>query len=164
MHKNRAIFLDRDGVVNENRDDYVKNKNEFIFLPQVFTAINKFNQMGFLTIIITNQSAINRGIITKTQLDDIHTFMLNELEKNSCKITKIYFCPHRPDEDCSCRKPQTGLLTRAIEDFDIDISNSWLIGDKESDILAAKKIGLKSIFVNEENGLLYAVNLIKKKI
>jgi len=164
VHKNRAIFLDRDGVVNENRDDYVKNKNEFIFLPQVFTAINKFNQMGFLTIIITNQSAINRGIITKTQLDDIHTFMLNELEKNSCKITKIYFCPHRPDEDCSCRKPQTGLLTRAIEDFDIDISNSWLIGDKESDILAAKKIGLKSIFVNEENGLLYAVNLIKKKI
>jgi len=165
MHKkNRVIFLDRDGVINENRDDYVKSKNEFIFLPRVFTAIRKLNQMGYQLIIITNQSAINRGIITKEQLNDIHKFMLNELEKHSCKVTKIYFCPHKPNENCFCRKPKTGLIIKAINEFGIDISESWLIGDKESDIQAANKLGLRSILVNEKKDLLDAVNLIENEI
>jgi histidinol-phosphate phosphatase family protein len=159
--KIRAIFLDRDGVINYNRDDYVKSVEEFVFLPKTFTAINQLNQMGYVVFIITNQSAINRGIITKIHLDKIHNFMLCELEKNSCTIAKIYICPHKPDENCSCRKPKPGMLIEAIDEYDIDVSNSWLIGDKISDIQAANQTSIKSILVDNNTDLLDAVNIIK---
>lgn len=163
LAKIRAIFLDRDGVINYNRDDYVKNIDEFVFLPKIFTAIKQFNQMGFTVFIITNQSAVNRGIITRMQLDDIHDFMLDELEKNECMIEKIYTCPHRPDENCTCRKPKPGMLMKAINEYDIDVSNSWLIGDKMSDIQAANQMSLNSILVDKNTDLYDAIDIIKSK-
>ncbi len=161
---NKFIFLDRDGVINQNRDDYVKSINEFVFLSTSLQAIEKLNHLGFKIIIITNQSAINRGIITENELQNIHHFMLSELKKHDCKIEKIYFCPHRPDENCICRKPNTGMIENALSDFDIDISKSWLIGDSNGDMELGKKIGLKSIKMERNGNLMVVVNEIEESI
>ena len=156
----RAIFLDRDGVINQNRDNYVKSIDEFILLPDVPKAINLLNQRGYKIIIITNQSAINRGIITEHQLSQIHEYMLNILRSHECRIHRIYYCPHRPDENCQCRKPQSGLIKKAIEDFNINVKDSWLIGDSDSDIQAAKELNLKSIKIERNGDLMLAAKII----
>ena len=161
---NKAIFLDRDGVINLKRDDYVKSISEFVFLPNVHSFIKKLCDMGFLIIVVTNQSVVNRGLISNNKLNEIHEYMLRELNKQACKINKIYFCPHRPDENCNCRKPRTGLIMKAIEEFKVDISRSWLIGDSNSDIEAANSVGLKSIKVDKEFDLRKAVEIISNEL
>ena len=145
MKEKLVIFLDRDGVINKKRSDYVKNTNELEFITNIFKGIKQFNDLGFTIIIITNQSVINRKIISEEQLKKIHNYMLKIMKKNACNITKIYYCPHRPNEKCNCRKPNTGMIEKAIKDFKIEISNSILIGDSKSDIEAATKMGIKSI-------------------
>jgi len=145
MKEKLVLFLDRDGVINEKRLDYVKDINELKFLPNIFNAIKKFNDMGFIIIVITNQSVVNRKIISEIQLKEIHDHMLKTMEKNSCKIIKIYYCPHHPDEKCNCRKPNTGMIEQAIKDFKIKIPNAILIGDSESDIEAATRMKIKSM-------------------
>lgn len=157
----RVVFLDRDGVINKNRDDYVKSIQEFVFLPNAIKAISKIRELGYMIILVTNQSAVNRGIISLNELNQIHKYMIEELEKNNCKIDKIYFCPHRPDENCECRKPKMGLLKQAIEDFKIDISKSWLIGDSETDIVMAKKAGLKQIQIERNGDLMRVIKIIQ---
>lgn len=157
---NKIIFLDRDGVINKRRDDYVKTIDEFVLLPNVAESIKKLNQMGFLIIILTNQSAINRGIITEEQLNQIHTYMIQELKKSSCIITKIYFCPHRPDENCDCRKPKPGLIKKAIKEFDADIDNSWLIGDSDTDLESANSIGVRAIKIDKNMDITKAIRMI----
>lgn len=149
-----AIFLDRDGVINKKRTDYVKNIEEFEFLPNVFQAVKHMNDLGFLVIIITNQSIINRRIIPEKKLEEIHNYMKKMFEKNLCKITKIYHCPHRPDEKCICRKPNVGMLEQAVKDFKIDLSSSALIGDSITDIEAAKKMKIKSFLLKSNGDLL----------
>lgn len=161
MHKQQiAVFLDRDGVINKKRDDYVKSISEFVFLPNVEKAIKKLNDKNYLVIIITNQSAVNRGIITRSTLENIHGHMIHELSKKSCTITKIYYCPHRPDENCDCRKPHLGMIKKAVREFAIDISNSWLIGDSDSDIHAAMMMGLRWIKIDNYTDLDAAVRKI----
>jgi D-glycero-D-manno-heptose 1,7-bisphosphate phosphatase len=158
--KQKAVFLDRDGVINKRRDDYVKSIKEFVFLPNVVRSIKKLNKEGYLIIVITNQSVVNRGIITKNELDNIHFHMIHELKKKSCVIDKVYFCPHKPDENCQCRKPRLGMIKQAVEDFNIDISSSWMIGDSDSDIEAAKLARLQWVLVEKTIDLSYAVNVI----
>lgn len=158
-----AVFLDRDGTINKKRSDYVKSIREFIFLPNSQKAICEFNKLGYYVVIITNQSVVNRGIINKNQLNKIHNHMIKEIQLKKGKIKKIYFCPHRPDEDCVCRKPKPGLLLQAIKDFRIDIASSWLIGDSESDIETANFVGLKSIKIQENGNLMNTVRMIKKE-
>jgi D-glycero-D-manno-heptose 1,7-bisphosphate phosphatase len=145
MKEKLVLFLDRDGVINEKRLDYVKDINELKFVPNIFNAIKKFNDMGFIIIVITNQSVVNRKIISEIQLKEIHDHMLKTMEKNSCEIIKIYYCPHHPDEKCNCRKPNTGMIEQAIKDFKIKIPNAILIGDSDSDIEAATRMKIKSI-------------------
>ena len=158
------VFLDRDGVINKKRIDYVKNIDEFIFLPNSIKAIKELNKICSKVIIVTNQSIINRGIISEKKLQEIHDHMLKILEKNSCQISKIYFCPHRPDENCECRKPKTGMLEKAIKEFKIDITKSWLIGDDKKDIQVANTIGLKSIKIETNGNLEKAVKIIKNSL
>lgn len=148
------LFLDRDGVINKKREDYVKTIQEFEFVPGIFDAIKKLNSLGIQIIVITNQSVVNRKIISEIQLNEIHDFMLETMQKNSCTISKIYFCPHHPEEKCDCRKPNTGMIKQAIKDFNINLSNTLLIGDSNSDIEAAKKMKIRSIKL-ETNGNLY---------
>jgi histidinol-phosphate phosphatase family protein len=153
MTMNPILFLDRDGVINKKRNDYVKNIDEFEFLPNVLTALKKLNDLGISIIIITNQSVINRKIISEKQLKIIHEHMLKILKENSCRIAKIYYCPHHPDELCRCRKPNTGMIEQAIKDFKIDLSNTMLIGDSDSDIQAAYKMKIKSIKMQTDGNL-----------
>jgi D-glycero-D-manno-heptose 1,7-bisphosphate phosphatase len=161
MKEKLVLFLDRDGVINKKRLDYVKDINELKFLPNIFNAIKKFNDMGFIIIVITNQSVVNRKIISEIQLKEIHDYMLKTMKKNSCEIIKIYYCPHHPDEKCNCRKPNTGMIEQAIKDFKIKIPNAILIGDSESDIEAATRMKIKSIKIQTNGQLIDLIEDVK---
>jgi len=123
---NKTVFLDRDGVINKKRDDYVKNTKELEVLLSLNTIIEKIKKRKFLVIIITNQSAINRGLTTHKKVQQIHEQIQSNLQ-NENKIDGFFYCPHRPDENCKCRKPKTGLLEKAAKEFDIDFKKSWFI-------------------------------------
>lgn len=159
----KAVFLDRDGVINKNRDDYVKSIEEFILLPNVPKAIKLLNKLDYKVIVITNQSVVNRGIISESELEKIHDHMLQILKLKNCIIEKIYYCPHRPDENCSCRKPKSGLFKKALEDFKINITESWFISDADSDRTAATDVQLKFIKIERNGNLLKAVKIIEQK-
>lgn len=159
---NKAVFLDRDGVVNKKRDDYVKNIGEFVMLQGVPEAVKLLNEKNFLVIIITNQSAVNRGLLTHGGLAKIHDFMRAELSKHEAFIDAIYYCPHRPDENCKCRKPQTELVEKAIKEHSISKDLSWFIGDSESDMMAARKMDIPAIRMKENTSLLVALGKIIK--
>jgi len=155
----KAIFLDRDGVINLERKDYVKNISEFKIKSNVGKAIKILKEHNFLVLIITNQSAINRKILSVKKLDEIHNYFKNYLKKYDTYIDGIYFCPHTPTENCDCRKPKTGLLFQAKKDFDIIFQDSWMIGDSLTDIEAAKKVGCNSILLTSNDNLF---EIIKK--
>ncbi len=148
---NKAVFLDRDGVINEEVN-YLSKVKEFKFIKNVIEALKLLSKTGFKIIIITNQSGINRGYFTVEDLKRIHEYMLKEFKKESIRIDKIYVCPHRPDENCNCRKPKTGLLIKASEDFNINISKSYFIGDKTVDIETGKNANCKTILVKTGYG------------
>ena len=160
--KNRAIFLDRDGVLNKDRSDYVKNIGELEIFPYVGKCIRQINKQGFLVIVITNQSAIGRKLITHNDVKNIHKFIQNFLEKSNAKIDAFYYCPHHPIDNCDCRKPKSGLLIKASHDFSIDLKNSWMIGDHDRDIESGLNAGCKSIKVTSENTLEDIINNILK--
>ncbi|MDD5177929.1 MAG: D-glycero-beta-D-manno-heptose 1,7-bisphosphate 7-phosphatase [Candidatus Nanoarchaeia archaeon] len=145
---NKAIFLDRDGVINENTD-YLHKKEDLIFISNSLEALKKINKSKYKVIIITNQSGIARGYFTLEQFHDFNKHFMSELNKENIKIDGEYFCPHHPDfdMDCSCRKPKPGMLLKAKKEFNIDLKNSWMIGDDLCDILAGKNAGCKTILV-----------------
>lgn len=142
-----AVFLDRDGVINEDRPDYVKSWGEFRFIRGVLPALSRLQEARAPVVIITNQSAVGRGLITPTVLDKIHRKMLEAVERGGGKIAGIYHCPHRPDENCACRKPRDGLIRRAADDLKIDLHRSLLIGDTRKDLGAGKKAGCLTALV-----------------
>ncbi len=156
----KAIFLDRDGVLNKNKDDYVKNISELEIFPFISEPIRKFQSAEFKIIVITNQSAINRGLMTEKNLNEIHEKIQSFLIQNNTKIDYFYYCPHTPNENCSCRKPKSGLLLKAIDDFSIDVNNSWFVGDRDSDIQAGQSVGCNTLKIQEGINLEKAVSLI----
>lgn len=158
--KRIAIFIDRDGVINYNRNDYVKSWDDFKFIPGTKKAIKRINETDRLLILITNQSPIGRGIFTKVTLDNIHFKMLNELGKAGAHIDAIYFCPHKPDDGCDCRKPKPGLILRAASDYNIDLKKSWMIGDSDSDLMAGRDAGCKTLKVTTIKPLIKIVEQI----
>ena len=145
--KRRAIFLDRDGVINVNRPDHVKTWHEFEFLPHALAAIRKLAASDFLIIVTTNQAAIARGLTTEAAVRDIHAQMIAEIERTGGRIDAVYFCPHHPDDKCACRKPQPGLYRQAAERFGIDLARSFVVGDAFADIAAALAIGARPVLV-----------------
>ncbi len=155
--KNKAVFLDRDGVINEKRNDHVKNIDEFKIFSGVGDAIKLLRDKGYLVIIITNQSAIGRKIISEKKLDEIHTELKNYLNQHDTYVDSIYYCPHTPEENCSCRKPKPGLLIKATNDFGINLEESYFIGDSESDLNAAKEARCKGILLENDQTLLEIV-------
>ena len=152
--KNKAVFLDRDGTINKKRGDYVKSWNEFKFLEGVAEALRIFSDLDYKIIIVTNQSAVNRKIISSEILADIHQRMLNEFNKEDVRIDAIFYCPHKPEEGCNCRKPKPGLLLKAIKEFDLEPRLCLLIGDSETDIEAGIQAGIKSFLINDDTTLL----------
>ena len=147
-----TLFLDRDGVINKKlEDDYVKCLDEFEFLPGVLSTIPILNSLFARTLITTNQRGIARNLMTKEDLSIVHEYMLNEVQKFSGKIDKIYFCPHDRHENCGCRKPQPGMALQAQKDFpQIDFSKSLIIGDSISDMKFGKSVGMKTVFISKE--------------
>ncbi len=150
----KTIFLDRDGVINENPPNrgYVCNWNGFSFLPNALQAINILTVSGFRIFLITNQAGIGKGIFTVQQLSDIHQRMLKEMNRNGGEIAKIYYCPHHPDDGCPCRKPKPGMLKNAANEYGFDISDTFFIGDSMSDIIAAQSAGASPILVLTGHG------------
>jgi D-glycero-D-manno-heptose 1,7-bisphosphate phosphatase len=142
---NPAIFLDRDGVIIENQALYVRNWADVILFPQALQALVHLNLSPFKIIIVTNQSAIGRGIITHQQADAINERLLSIINLSGGRIDGIYLCPHAPEEHCTCRKPQPGLILKAAGELSIDLSQSIIIGDAWSDLLAGKRAGVSRL-------------------
>lgn len=163
MNKKKAVFLDRDGVINENRIDYVKNTNELKIFDFVGSAITELKSMGFLVVVVTNQSAINRGLTTEKLVNEIHDEIQKYLKNYETVIDRFYFCPHKPNEKCNCRKPKPGLLEKAILEIGIEPNKSWMIGDNDSDITAGIEVGCKTIKLDNNFNLKNAVEQIRKK-
>ena len=133
----KTIFLDRDGVINKEVH-YLHKIEDFEFIDGVFKICQYLNMLGYKIIVITNQSGISRGYYNETDFEILSNWMVDEFKKNDIKILDIFHCPHLPDSNCKCRKPKPGMLLAAKDKYNIDMQNSWLIGDKEDDIIAAK--------------------------
>ena len=147
----KAIFLDRDGVINVDRG-YVYKIDDFEFFHDVFSTLKYFQKQNFLIFIVTNQSGIARGYFTHEDFDKLNRYILEEFRKEGIVISKIYFCPHSPDENCECRKPKPKMLLDAMSEFDINMKKSWMIGDKESDMEAGHNAGIKNlILINKKS-------------
>lgn len=133
----QAIFLDRDGVINRERADYVKSWDEIELLPDVLPALRALAAMSIPICVLTNQSAIGRGIVAAATVDEIHARIRILITAHGGRIDAFFVCPHRPDEGCRCRKPQPGLLLQAAERFDLDLRKCVFVGDSISDCEAA---------------------------
>ena len=146
----KVVFIDRDGTISRDSPDHIKSWDEVHFFPNTKPGIKLLNDNGFNIIIITNQSVIARGMVTKKELDYIHKKMVEELEAYGCKIFKIYYCPHHPDDGCNCRKPKPGLLLKAAEENNIDTSKSYMVGDRMMDVEAGKKVNCKTVLISSD--------------
>jgi len=149
-----AVFLDRDGVICEDVR-YLTNPSQIKFLPKVVEAIRILNEMGVKVITVTNQSVIARNMLSINELETIHKQLLDNLRNQGARIDAIYYCPHHPNgivknyaKNCDCRKPEPGLLLKAIDELKIDPLKSFMVGDKQRDIIAGKKVGCKTILVS----------------
>ncbi len=148
-----VVFLDRDGVVNEDSPDYIKKWKEFHFLPGSLEALKKLHTNDFTAIVITNQAMIGRKISGPEELKEIHRNMRDAVKRHGGIIREIFFCPHRPDENCDCRKPKPGLILQAQKKYDIDLSTACMVGDSAKDIECALSTGLRqAILVRTGNG------------
>ncbi len=162
MTINKAVFLDRDGVINYDKG-YVCKIEDFKFVNGIFEVLRYFQKVGYKLFIMTNQSGIGRGYYTIKDFEILTAWMLKEFEKKGIKIEKVYFCPHSPEEGCSCRKPKTGMFEKAFKEFKIDKKKSWMIGDKLSDTKAAVDAGIENTiligncWIRDENAK-YIVN------
>lgn len=145
----KAVFIDRDGTINTNFG-YITDPNDFKMYPGVAEGIKLLKEKGFKIIIITNQSGIARGYLSKEKLKEIHEKMTDELFEKGTSIDAIYYCPHHPDDKCDCRKPNYGLIKRAVKDLDIDTRHSYIIGDRMLDVEAGHNAGLKTVLVPED--------------
>lgn len=161
MGKNIAVFLDRDGTINEDTG-YIDSPERLVFIDGAASAIKKLNSKGFKVIVITNQSGIGRGYFSKEAADAVNKKLEDVLEKQSAHLDGIYYCPHHPDDNCECRKPKIGLLEKARKDLDIDFKKSYVVGDKISDVELAHNIGGKGILVLTGSGKEHK-GLIKSK-
>jgi D-glycero-D-manno-heptose 1,7-bisphosphate phosphatase len=142
-----TIFLDRDGVINENRSDYVKSWSEFRFLPGSKEALRQLTRAGHRILVCTNQACIARGILPVATVEDIHKRMLAEIARDGGSIEKVYYCPHGKDDGCFCRKPRPGMLLRARDELSIDMSDALFIGDSITDMRAGRAAGIPTLLV-----------------
>lgn len=159
-NKQRAIFLDRDGTINEYVG-FLRNIDDFRLIDGVSEAVKLINQSGYLAIVVTNQPVIARGEVTVPQLNEIHNKMETLLGADGAYLDAIYYCPHHPHKgyegeipelkiDCDCRKPKAGMLRRAAQEFNIDLSQSWMVGDGENDLLCGQNGGCKTAMIGED--------------
>jgi D-glycero-D-manno-heptose 1,7-bisphosphate phosphatase len=157
--KKPAVFIDRDGTINEQRG-YINHLSRFELLPGVTDAVKLLNKNNFFAIIVTNQSGVARGYYPVSLVHQVNELMTKSLEREGATIDGIFFCPHHPrgivpefTADCDCRKPKTGLVQQALKVLDIDMSNSYVVGDRYVDIELAIRLNLKGVLVKTGYGL-----------
>lgn len=159
--RNKAIFLDRDGVVNKERGDYTWLEKDFMLNDGLVQALKTFQDAGFLLIVISNQSGIAKGIYSKEDVELLHRHLINTLKKEGIGLLEIYYCPHHPTvSKCLCRKPDSMLLEKAIARFGIDPQKSWFIGDAQRDTEAGQKAGVRSLQIKPNSSLLEILPVI----
>ncbi len=148
-----AIFLDRDGVIIENRPNYVRSWEDVAIFPQAVSTLARIRPLPYKVIIVTNQSAVGRGILSNQDAEAISQRLIALLERAGCRIDGLFMCPHAPEAQCACRKPQPGLILQAAEALSVDLSRSWMIGDAWSDLLAGYNAGIhQNILVRTGRG------------
>ncbi len=148
----RLLILDRDGVINQESEEFIKSPAEWIPIPGSLAAIARANQLGYRVVVTSNQSGLARGLFDIGQLNKIHACMLDEVARFGGRIEAIFFCPHGPDDDCACRKPRPGLLLELAQRLNIDWNSTIVIGDRETDMLAATAVGARKILVRTGRG------------
>ena len=151
--KRRAVFMDRDGTISEEIG-YVNHPSRYRVFPYSAEAVRILNEAGWLAILVTNQAGVARGYFTEDLIGTVHSVLTEELEKQGARLDAVYYCAHHPTVgvepyrfDCDCRKPKPGLIKRAAQEFDIDLAQSWMIGDRYSDVELARNAGVRAAFV-----------------
>ena len=161
--KTKALFLDRDGIINTDHG-YVYKIDDFEFVEGIFDLVKLFSDAGYLIFVVTNQSGIGRGYYTVEDFHTLTAWMTEKFYAQGIAIEEVCYCPHTPDDQCTCRKPATGMIAQALKHCDIDLSQSWMIGDKCSDIELAGNSGIgRSIFIGNDETVNadYTFNSIK---
>ncbi len=158
---NKAVFLDRDGVINFERG-YTHRLEDFVILPDLIEVLQILKQKGYLLIVISNQSGIAKGLYLQKETEILHTYLKDELRKKNVVLDEIYYCVHHPDVGrCICRKPDSLFVEKALARFNIDASKSYFIGDKERDTESGEKAGVKGILIEANISLKTILNQIE---
>jgi D-glycero-D-manno-heptose 1,7-bisphosphate phosphatase len=153
--KKKAVFLDRDGIINKERGDYTFRLEDFVFVDDLVKSLRRFQNNDFKLIVVSNQSGIDKGLYTFADVEILHDHLLRYMRINGIQIEEIYYCPHHPTvSKCICRKPDSLLIEKAIARFNIDPATSYFIGDRERDVEAARKAGVEGILVDSNSSLL----------
>ncbi len=152
---NKSIFLDKDGTLVDNSGYPDIVPSDKIYFKHTVNGLKKFQEAGYLLIIISNQSWISKGRKTEKEIEKIFKSTISQYNTKGVNINSYYYCPHQESDNCNCRKPKTGLIEKAIKDFNIEIKNSFIIGDREHDILLGKNMGLKTCLVKTGEGKNY---------
>ncbi|CUS03396.2 D,D-heptose 1,7-bisphosphate phosphatase [Candidatus Promineifilum breve] len=150
--KHPALFLDRDGVIIENCSNYVRSWADVAIFPQAVAALAAVRDCPYRIVLVTNQSAVGRGLISQATAEAINDRLLAHVRAAGGRIDAVYMCPHGPDDGCDCRKPLPGLLLRAAEELDIDLSRSVMIGDALSDVMAGQAAGARAVLLRTGRG------------
>lgn len=156
----KAVFLDRDGVINEvltDRVKFVNRPDQLYFLPDTAKAIRLLNKDFDYVFVVTNQGGVGLGFMKESELQNIHSHMIKELRKAGAEIQEAVYCPHKPKSGCACRKPNSKLLEDLAEKYDVELSSSYMVGDTDTDIIAGKKAGTKTVFIGNSDPLADAV-------
>ena len=148
----QMVILDRDGVINQDSDDYIKSADEWVALPGSIEAINRLKKAGYLVTIASNQSGISRGFFSEEDLKKIHDKLEEQLAMRGTAIDGIFYCPHGPRDNCLCRKPKPGMLVQIAKKFDIKLTETFFVGDNISDIKAAEMVNAKPVLVRTGKG------------
>ncbi|MFH1258633.1 MAG: D-glycero-beta-D-manno-heptose 1,7-bisphosphate 7-phosphatase [Elusimicrobiota bacterium] len=143
----RAVFLDRDGTICVEKD-YLSDPDDFVLLPKVAEAIRLFNHSDWLVVVVSNQSGVGRGYFSAETVEKVNQKMAQLLALEGARVNAIFYCPHKPEDNCSCRKPNTGMIEQAVKKFPaIDLSRSFMVGDKLLDVLLAHRAGMQGVLV-----------------
>ena len=156
----KAVFLDRDGVINEvltKRVKFVNKPEDLYFLPGVPEAIKKLNEVFDYVFVVTNQGGVGLGFMKEVTLQKIHEHMIAELKKKGAIIDEVVYCPHKPKAGCACRKPKSKMILELAEKYNVDLTHSYMVGDTDTDIIAGKNAGTKGVFLGKSDPLADAI-------
>lgn len=141
----KAVFLDRDGTINHDPPSYVSSPKDFKFIPETLSALKILSKSDYKIIIVSNQSGIGRGYFKEKDVENLHKWMLGQLKKKGIRIDKIYYCPHREEDNCGCRKPKPGMILSASKEFGLNLNKSWIIGNEIKDVQVGREANVRTI-------------------